>query len=377
MRKLVARSSSLFLCASSILLGALLSGSTGDLTDVVVVDALDPKGPYKRIWQPHFAKWKDDHYVSAYGLELRGKYDMGDMICSITTDGGKTWSPRITVFDHRIRNGTVQYAYANPVLFRPPGQDVIWLFCMRAPLHYRDSENSDLAAAYTADGGYSWTHVELSVGYQGNMIIVGGITTVMRDGVPHYLLPAHRNSFRHDKTGDRRQFLLESTSLVKWKLSNYIEVEEPVFLHEGNLAYIGDDEIKMIMRTSRMDIERPLNPALAYSTVSKDGGLSWSVAKPEPELPNFRAKSSFEKDSLGNHIYVYSDRFERHALLYKTREQGGSWSEEKLFYHENNRNSYPTLIEDSPGNWLVMFDSSNDPEIRRDRIRFGRLILSN
>ena len=353
-----------------------LAALTGDVTDVVVVDKLNPQGPYKRIWQPHFAKWKEDHYVAAYGLELRGKYDMGDLICSITTDGGKNWSPRITVFDHRLRNGTVQYAYANPVLFKPEGQDVIWLYCMRSPLHYRDSENSDLAAAYTADGGYSWTHVELSVGYQGNMIVVGGITKVMRDGIPRYLLPAHRNSRRHDKTGDRRQFLLESTSLVKWNLNNYIEVNEPIFLHEGNVSYTAGDELKMIMRTARMDSEVPLDPALAYSTVSKDGGQTWSTAQAEPELPNFRAKSYFGKDSSGRHIYVYSDSFQRHALLYKTREPGGEWSEEKPFYHDNNRNSYPTLIEDSPENWLVMFDSSNDPEIRRNRIRFGRLNLS-
>jgi len=64
------------------------------------------------------------------------------------------------VFDHRQRNGTVQYAYNNSVLFRPANQDVIWLFVMRAPLHYRNSENADLVAAYTADGGYSWHHVE-------------------------------------------------------------------------------------------------------------------------------------------------------------------------------------------------------------------------
>ena len=71
-------------------------------------------------------------------------------------------------------------------MFRPPGQDVIWLFCMRAPMHYRDSENADLVAAYTADGGYSWIHVELALGYQGSLIIVAGIETVERDGVTYY-----------------------------------------------------------------------------------------------------------------------------------------------------------------------------------------------
>ena len=39
-------------------------------------------------------------------------------------------------------------------------------------MHYRDSENADLVAAYTADGGYSWHHVELAMDYQGPLIIV-------------------------------------------------------------------------------------------------------------------------------------------------------------------------------------------------------------
>tara|TARA_Y100000588_G_scaffold228258_1_gene241973 strand:+ start:4871 stop:4981 length:111 start_codon:yes stop_codon:yes gene_type:complete len=34
-------------------------------------------------------------------------------------------------------------------------------------MHYRDSENADLAAAYTVDGGRSWIPVELALGYRG------------------------------------------------------------------------------------------------------------------------------------------------------------------------------------------------------------------
>ena len=352
-----------------------ICASTGDVTDIVTVDTLDPTGPYNKIWEPHFAQWTDDHYVSAYGLQLKGKGDMGDIVCSISRDKGKSWSSRIMVFDHRQRNGSVQYAYNNAVMFRPPAQDVIWLFCMRVPLHYRDSENADLVAAYTADGGYSWIPIELAMGYQGSMIIVGGISTVYRDGVLHYLLPAHRNSRRHDKTGDRRQFILESASLLKWKLNDYIAVEDPVFLHEGKIAPTKGDELKIVMRTASMDTEQPLNPALAYSSVSRDGGRTWSVAQPEPNLPNFRAKSYYGKDSLSRHIYVYSDSVERRALRYKIKPENGVWSNAKLFYWDNNRNSYPTLIEETPGTWLAMWDSSDDPDTRRTAIRFGRLKL--
>ncbi len=346
----------------------------GDITNLTTIDTLDQTGPYNKIWEPHFAKWTESHYICAYGLQVRGKVDMGDIVVSLSRDKGETWSPRIMVFDHRIRNGTVQYAYNNSVLFRPLNQDIVWLFAMRAPLHYRDSENADLVAAYTADGGYSWHHVELALGYQGSLIIVAGIETVERDGVTYYLLPAHRNSQRHDPYGDRRQFVLESKNLLRWNLASYIDypAEKPVFLHEGKIAQTDDSSVlKIVMRTATMDRERAIDPPLAYSSISNDGGQSWSLAQPEPELPNYRAKSFFGKDANGNHIYVYSNRSERHGLYYKTKSPGGSWSRQKTFYFQNNRNSYPTLVEDAPGRWLSVWDSSNNMESRRTVIRFG------
>lgn len=364
----------------SIHVSTLNAADSGDVTGVREIDRLDLKGPYNKIWEPHLARWNDKHLVCCYGLNLRGKGDMGDIVCSISRDGGKTWSPRTMVFDHRLRNGTVQYAYNNSVLFRPPGHDVIWLFCMRAPMHYRDSENADLVAAYTADGGLSWQHVELSLGYQGPLIIVAGIETVMRDGVPHYLLPAHRNTRRRDRHGDRRQFILESTSLLHWRMVDYVDYPQsnPIFLHEGKIAPSDSGGgLKIVMRTAGMARERPLNPPVAWSSVSKDNGKTWSVARPEPELPNYRAKSFFGVDARGRHIYVYNDNADREGLWYKTKSRGGAWSKARRFYHENNRNSYPTLLEDKPGEWIAVWDSSNEPERKRTAIRFGRLKIGN
>ena len=243
-------------------------------------------------------------------------------------------------------------------------------------MHYRDSENADLVAAYSPDGGYSWHHVELSVDYQGSLIIVAGIEMVERDGATHYLLPAHRNSLRHDPHGDRRQFVLESKSLLHWKLAGYVPyaAADPVFLHEGGIAPTDiDGELKMVMRTADMARERPLNPPVAYSSVSKDGGRTWSTARPEPDLPNFRSKSFFGKDSSGRTICVYSNSVERRGLYYKVSSKGGEWSGQKDFYVAENRNSYPTLIEDKPGQWLAVWDSSNKKDDKRTAIRFGRL----
>ncbi|QGJ71962.1 Exo-alpha-sialidase [Planctomycetales bacterium 10988] len=348
----------------------------GDVYDVATIDTLDPDGPYNKIWEPYIAKWGKKHFVAAYGLQVTGKGDMGDIVCSISKDAGKTWGHRVMIFDHRDRNGTVQYAYNNAVLFQPENQDVLWLFAMRAPMHYRNSENADLVAAYTADGGYSWHHVELALDYQSSLIIVAGIETIQRDGVTHYLLPAHRNSLRHDPQGDRRQFVLESTSLLHWELAGYIPYDEanPVFLHEGGIAPgAKEGEVKIVMRTATMDREKPIDPPVAYSSVSKDGGKTWSLAQPEPELPNYRSKSFYGQNSNGHYICVYGDSADRRGLYYKTRSKDGKWSEQREFYVANDRNSYPTLIEDKPGQWLAVWDSSDSPDKKRTAIRFGRL----
>jgi hypothetical protein len=55
------------------------------------------------------------------------------------------------------------------------------------------------------------------------------------------------------------------------------------------------------------------------------------------------------------------------------RAPGGEWSEQQDFYVADNRNSYPTLLEEKPGEWLAVWDSSNDPDDKRTAIRFGRL----
>ena len=55
-------------------------------------------------------------------------------------------------FDHQRRQGDIQFAYATPVLYRAPGQAVIWCFAMRCPIAYRNSEESQLAGAFTALG---------------------------------------------------------------------------------------------------------------------------------------------------------------------------------------------------------------------------------
>jgi len=353
---------------------------TGDVEDVVTIDVLPPNSIYRKIWQPYIARWDGDYLVAAYGLQLSGKTDMGDMLCSISRDGGKTWSPATKIFDHRLSNGSQQYAYANAVLYKPEGHKTLWFFGMRCPISQRNSEESKLVAAYTVDGGVTWTPVELNVALLGPIITCAHPVAVDENGVRKYLLAGHRNTLQKDPKGDREQFVLESYDLINWERVSYIPRPDEVWVHEGVMAEGEQEgELKMVMRTAQYYNQRKALPVpRAYSSTSRDMGKTWTEAIEEPALWNTASKGFFGKDSFGRHIYVYNDdaRSVRQGLYYVVKEPGKEWSEPRLFYWDNNRNSYPTLIEKEPGVWYSIWDSSNGLEKTRTAIRFGILDLN-
>jgi hypothetical protein len=262
---------------------------TGDVTAVRTIRHMDQHPGSSELWEPYIAQWKGKHLVAAFGVKIPGKTDMGDIVASISTDDGDHWEDPVMIFDHRERQGTIQFAYANAILFKPPGQDVLWAYAMRCPMNYRHSEDSQLVGAYSADGGRSWIPVELAMGYTGPLICVAGPYAITENGRTRYLFPMHRNTRRNDPLGSRDHFVLSSTSLMEWNLAGFIPqpISGPkVFLHEGNIdAGEVPGEIKMVMRTADYEDERKMtDPPRAFSTVSRDGGRTWSPARQEPDL---------------------------------------------------------------------------------------------
>ncbi len=357
----------------------------GDVSDVRVIRRVTQHPHAWRIWQPFIIQGERERdLIVAFGAMANGKKDMGDILATISQDDGDTWTEPVAIFDHRQRQGAIQFAYANPVLYRAPGQDIVWCFAMRCPIAFENSEESKLVAAFTADGGRSWTPVEMAMHYTGPLITNAGIVDTEIDGRKLFLLPAHRNTLQNDPRGSRDHFILSSTSLLEWKLEAYIPqpTTARVFLHEGNIAP-GDKpgELKIVMRTADYDDSSlTTNPPRAYSSVSTDGGHTWSVSQAEPELHNAKSKAYFGRATDGTHIYVYNDGPAqrepggRMALRYKTKAQGGAWSEQKTFYDTGIKNSYPTLIEVAPGQFRAVWDSGT-PDTPRTHIHFGKLRL--
>lgn len=364
----------------------------GDVTDIRIIRRVEQHPDSWRIWQPFIIQGqKKKHLIVAFGAMTNGKKDMGDIFASISKNDGDTWGEPMAIFDHNRRQGAIQFAYANPVLYRAPGQDIIWCYAMRCPIVYRNSEESQLVAAFTADGGYSWTPVELAMHYTGPLITNSVIVETNIKGQKRYLLPAHRNTLQKDPLGSRDHFILSSTSLLEWKLEAFIPQPKDgkVFLHEGNIAP-GDapGELKIVMRTANYyDTNITTDPPRAYSSISKDGGHTWSPAKPEPALHNAKSKGYFGRASDGTHIYVYNDgpaqrditpgfpHGGRTSLRYKIKPAGGKWSEEKTFYDAGIKNSYPTLVEVAPGDFCAVWDSGT-AEQPRTHIHFGKLRIN-
>lgn len=357
----------------------------GDVTDVRVVHRVEQHPDAWRVWQPFIiAGEKKRQLLVAFGAMTNGKKDMGAILATLSTDDGDTWGEPVYVFNHHVRQGAIQFAYANPVLYRAPGQDVVWCFAMRCPIAYDNSEESQLVGAFTADGGRSWTPVELAMHYTGPLITNAGIVESVIEGQKRFLLPAHRNTLAADPRGSRDHFVLSSTSLLEWKLEAFIPqpTNARVFLHEGNIA-AGEaaGELKMVMRTADYDdTNKTTNPPRAYSSVSRDGGHTWSTAVPEPDLYNAKSKGFFGRAENGTHLYVYNDGPAgrqpggRTALRYKTKPPGGAWSAEQTFFDAGIKNSYPTLIEVAPGDFRAVWDRGT-ADTPRTHIQFGKLKL--
>ena len=195
----------------------------GDVTDLRVVRRVEQHPQAWRVWQPVIIKGdKKKQLLVAFGAMRNGKKDMGDIFVTLSKDDGDTWEEPVAVFDHTSRQGDIQFAYANPVLYRAPDQAVIWCFAMRCSIAQRNSEESQLAGAFTADGGRSWTPVEMAMHYTGPLILNAGIVRTEIKGKKRFLLPAHRNTLAADPRGSRDHFILSSTSLLEWKLEAFI-----------------------------------------------------------------------------------------------------------------------------------------------------------
>ena len=172
----MAAAAQLLTLASSSAILAKTQGHKGDIWDVRVVRRIE-QHPYAwRIWQPFIIQGEREcDLIVAFGAMANGKKEMGNILTAVSRDDGDTWSELVPILNHRERQGAVQLAYANPVLYCAPRQDVIWCLAMRCPISFENSEESQLVCAFAAGGGWSRTRIELTMKYTGPLITNAGL----------------------------------------------------------------------------------------------------------------------------------------------------------------------------------------------------------
>ena len=100
----------------------------GDVTDVRVVRRLEQHPYAGKVWQPFIIQGdKKKDLVVAFGAELNGKSDMGDILVSLSNDDGDSWSEPVHVFDHRQRQGcdSVCVCESRPLSSPRSGSDLV------------------------------------------------------------------------------------------------------------------------------------------------------------------------------------------------------------------------------------------------------------
>lgn len=351
----------------------------GDVTNVRTISSLSDHPESPKLLIPHIVEWKPKHLVVVYEVGIAGKVDMGDIVSIVSADDGDSWKGRVTIFDHREKRGVDRYAYANPILYKVPEQNIIWCFAMRNPLYQRNSEESEMVGAYSGDGGRSWTEINLIMHYSGSLVLAGNILqTKDAQGEAIFLIPAHRNAVSNGPVGGNREhFVLQSKNLIEWEVAGYIPQPRDVWVHEGHVA-LGNKpgELMMVMRTATQE-NQSLNPPRAWSALSVDWGRTWSQPIEEKELYNAVSEAAYGKTMEGQYYYIYNDgpakgRESRKTLRYKLKDKGGIWSGERTFYDSGTKNSYPSVIEVKQGDLRIVWDSGTVTETRT-RIMFGKL----
>jgi len=138
--------------------------------------------------------------------------------------------------------------------------------------------------------------------------------------------------------------------------------------------------LKLVMRTANWEEKGALEPPRAFSSVSKDGGRTWSPAQQEPDLWNARSKGFYGRSANGTHIYVYNDGPPCPRRARGPRCATSSSRSPAARGARSKRSSIPARTtpihahRNRPGDFRAVWDSGTK-EKTRTHIRFGKLRL--
>ncbi|MGW3283099.1 sialidase family protein [Streptomyces sp. NPDC001002] len=309
-----------------------------------------------------------------------GNVDMGYMRYAYTTDGGAHWSRPQT-----LAQETDQYAWHYVILYQ--AGSTLYAYLGRTPIA-DDSEtdgdginNNGLPINGTflktsTDQGHTWQDSSLSVPSKTNLVFSGH--PLQRDD-GSYVMP-YWSSGRENGT-------LISSDLRTWRQGGS---------RSGAALTVGENQIGYLQVPA--GTSKPKNQlfmvardsaAGAATSVSDDGGESWSAFTDDPFLPSDNiARSFFTTDSNGQYLYIYNSgegSSTRDILDYETkRPDSDIWSPYKFFASGPSSDeldpgsgtgkgwdTYPMADEYAPGKFWVVW------EFDTTRIKTNKLDISD
>lgn len=301
--------------------------------------------------------------------------DEGSIRFARSSDGGRTWTQGV------LAQADAVHRYHYVIFLNDAG--VLYAFLGRITIaEDRDpAGNVDgfpvrMVAKRSTDGGATWADFPIAVEVPANArgVVLAG-KAVKREGV--WLLPYWQQTARGTRTG-----VLRSTDLTTWRPGGFPEPPPGIAVEEPQVVLSQDvpGELFMVTRTlvsgtpEAKDAHYRTKAAYSATSVSADGGLTWSPMVLDPSLPNFYVKTFFAKDLLGRYFAIYNtlagpfmgerpDRY-REVLHYKVRRPGEPWGPGRLFADGRRLTSgaargwdvYASAEEFAPGRFFVVWE---------------------
>ncbi|MBI5381794.1 MAG: exo-alpha-sialidase [Opitutae bacterium] len=285
------------------------------------------------------------------------EHDRGDIMfkSGSSADGGATWTWSATQY---MKQSDSTASYVNVVMYNESG--TLYAFIGKSnPISNPDPGTSVNVCMKSTNMGVSWTPQAITNSYTGHMALGGHI---VKSGTT-YFMPFHASG---------TQGFLKSTNLINWSLAGIVPNPEDVSLQEGFLVVSQDNPNHLICKM-RVKVTDGGGLGYAYSSISTDGGTTWSNAIKDLELPNWGVKGCLYKDSNNQYVYLYNTEDDRETLYYKTRAPGKPWKAGRPFTSNTlaGKDCYAMLSEYAPGKYYALWENSYH------NVYFGKLDVSD
>jgi sialidase-1 len=337
------------------------SGETGHapLLPQMVIDEIRPTAAYPRNSEGAFIGLRDGRILFAYSRFTGGGGDdeAAEIAARTSADRGRTWSEDFLL----VARGTAMNVMS--VSFLRLGDGRIAMFYLRKSA----KTDSRPYVTFSSDEAKTWTEARLCIQQPGYYVLNNDRVIQLRSG--RILMPVALHTGPDGKFNSRGKVMvyLSDDEGVSWRRSrNVLEFPGPSRggLQEPGVVELKNGRVLMFMRTM---------VGVQYLSESRDGGQSWSPARPS-KIPSPLSPASMKRiPATGDLLMVWNDHSHVDPSI-RAAEQGSHVTGGK-------RTPLTAAISRNEGrNWILRHDIEDAPDgwycytaiyFDRDRVLLG------